>query len=109
MTGPRMTLTLTCYPLLNDCGLEEVWEGDTLREIVEQVAADGWDYQAPACPEHKAVVNQVSGEYFRKGKCAACGKSGVERTKTFSGATLEECNEAAEAWARQPLKHKRCE
>ena len=57
----------------------------------------------------KPVVNAVSGEFFRKGKCDSCGRSGVERTKTFTGPTMENVQEQADAWAKQPLKHKRCE
>lgn len=56
----------------------------------------------------KPRVDRVLGTYFRKGKCQRCTGS-VERTKTFEGLTLADCQTQADVWAQTPLRHKRCE
>lgn len=109
MSEPRMTLKLWCYPLLDECNQKKTWKGDTLQEIVDQVEADGWDYKLASCPKHTPRVDAVEGEFFRKGKCAKCGGNNVERTKTFRGKTMAEVEAKAEAWNKEPLRHKRCE
>ena len=54
-------------------------------------------------------IDKVTAEYQRKGKCASC-KRPVVRTRSFSGATLEECEEQATVWAEETaLLHKKCE
>lgn len=65
----------------------------------------------PPIPEEprRSRVDKVTCTYFRKGKCEACGKSGVERTQNFSGTTMEMCEEQAAVWMRTPLVHKKCE
>lgn len=56
----------------------------------------------------EAKIDAVVATYYRKGKCERCGKH-AERERTFRGATLEECNEQANAWANSTLFHRRCE
>lgn len=51
---------------------------------------------------------KLEATYFRRGKCVECGGS-AERTRTIAGATIWDCNHAAEAWKAEPLRHKRCE
>jgi hypothetical protein len=106
---PRMSLKLECHPLLGKCGKKKTWKGNKLAEIIERVEADGWDYKLASCPEHTPRVDAVEGEFFRKGKCDACGKSGVERTKTFRGKDMDEVYAKAAAWENEPLRHKKCE
>jgi hypothetical protein len=53
-------------------------------------------------------VDRVTGSYFRHGPCTVCGKR-AERSKTFDGRTLHDCNLQADAWYDTPLVHRRCE
>lgn len=54
-------------------------------------------------------IDKISGQFFRKGRCAACGGS-VERLRTFTGTTMQEVNEKARVWSEETaLLHKRCE
>lgn len=53
-------------------------------------------------------IDVVTGTFYRKGKCGACGKH-AERTKSFRGPTLARCQEQADEWVKTPLRHKRCE
>lgn len=54
-------------------------------------------------------VDFVQANYFRSGKCAHCGKNNVERSRTFTGTTLEACKAQAERWMKRALLHKKCE
>ena len=56
----------------------------------------------------KPRIDRITATYFRKGKCAACSGS-VERTRSFVGTTMADCQSQAAAWEQLPLKHKRCE
>lgn len=58
--------------------------------------------------ERRSRVHSITASYFRKGKCARCGKS-TERTRNFLGQSLAECNRQADAWMATPLLHRRCE
>lgn len=42
------------------------------------------------------------------GKCAKCGRSNVERAKSFTSPTYAESLRLGKQWARVPI-HKRCE
>lgn len=54
-------------------------------------------------------IDRVQAQYFRKGKCAACGGS-VERLRTFTGLSLAETDAQAKVWTEETaLLHKRCE
>lgn len=72
------------------------------------------------------TFQKIGWKAFKKGKCAACGKHGVERTKEFYQ-TLNPWNRNADgelksrdeiraelraedaAWMAEPVKHARCE
>jgi hypothetical protein len=58
--------------------------------------------------EQVTRVDAVTASYFRKGRCTRCGK-GTERTRSFLGSSLAECNRLADVWLATPLLHKRCE
>lgn len=53
-------------------------------------------------------VDTVSGTYERVGKCEGCGKK-LSRSKTFKGASLEDCQLQARIWGKLPFRHKGCE
>ena len=48
-------------------------------------------------------------QYFRSGRCAACRRRGVERFKTFEGASIVETDALAHLWRAEPLLHAKCE
>lgn len=58
--------------------------------------------------ERRPRVDKITGEFFRKGKCAVC-KGSTERTRTFQATTMAELNRKGEEWGKDPLVHKRCE
>jgi len=58
--------------------------------------------------DRKPRIDTVTGTYYRKGKCAVCSGS-AERTKSFSGDTMETVEAKAERWMKDPITHKRCE
>lgn len=55
----------------------------------------------------KPRIDRVVTTYYRKGKCK-CGKV-AERARTFQGPTLERCQEQADEWMQEPIRHRRCE
>lgn len=55
-----------------------------------------------------ARIDQVTGEFERKGTCAVCGKA-VTRTKTIKAPTYDEMIAGGDRWGRGPLAHAGCE
>lgn len=53
-------------------------------------------------------IDKVEMSFERRGECKACGKH-CNRSKTFRGATMEQCQAQADAWEQTPLMHAKCE
>lgn len=54
-----------------------------------------------------ARIDRVSATCDRVGDCRKCKRTMVQQ-KTFSGATLEECQAQADAWVKTSVQHRRC-
>jgi len=56
----------------------------------------------------KPRVDRVTGSFFKRGRCKACGKF-AHRARSFSAPTYEAMMAKSEAWDQEPLLHKKCE
>lgn len=111
----RIVLVEEFHPQWDDCMVRNLRTkrrtkiyAHNLRRAYEEITVEESDrilFGESRAPD----IHNIQATYYRKGSCARCGRSNVEREKTFTGRTLADCAAQAKAWEREPILHRRCE